>query len=101
MPLPPTIESYQFIKIIQEGIAHSSDGSWYRRGDQTVSVRVYVCLSVCLPACLSVYLSVYLSVTVFEPGRDFATLSRFLFECRTKINHPRHHVATKYEMSRV
>ena len=30
---------------------------------------------------------------VFEPGRDFATLSRFLFECRTKINHPRHHVA--------
>ena len=39
--------------------------------------------------------------SVFEPGRDFATLSRFLFECRTKINHPRHHVATKYEMSRV
>ena len=38
---------------------------------------------------------------VFEPGRDFATLSRFLFECRTKINHPRHHVATTYEMSRV
>ena len=23
----------------------------------------------------------------------------FLFECRTKINHPRHHVAAKYEMS--
>ena len=41
------------------------------------------------------------TATVFEPGRDFATLSRFLFECRTKINHPRHHVATKYEMSRV
>ena len=40
-------------------------------------------------------------IAVFEPGRDFATLSRFLFECRTKINHPRHHVATKYEMSRV
>ena len=39
--------------------------------------------------------------SVFEPGRDFATLSPFLFECRTKINHPRHHVATKYEMSRV
>ena len=39
--------------------------------------------------------------SVFEPGRDFATLLRFLFECRTKINHPRHHVATKYEMSRV
>ena len=41
------------------------------------------------------------TLTVFETGRDFATLSRFLFECRTKINHPRHHVATKYEMSRV
>ena len=41
------------------------------------------------------------TVSVFEPGRDFATLSRFLFECRTKINHPRHHVATKFEMSRV
>ena len=39
--------------------------------------------------------------SVFEPGRDFATLSRFLLECRTKINHTRHHVATKYEMSRV
>ena len=39
--------------------------------------------------------------TVFEQGRDFATLSRFLLECRTKINHPRHHVTTKYEMSRV
>ena len=39
---------------------------------------------------------------VFEPGRDFAALSRFLFECRTKINHPRHHVATKkYEMLHV
>ena len=38
---------------------------------------------------------------VFEPGRDFATLSRFFLECRTKINHPRHHVATKYEMSHV
>ena len=24
---------------------------------------------------------------VFEPGRDSATLSRSLFECRTKINH--------------
>ena len=25
----------------------------------------------------------------------------FLFGCRTKINHQRHHVATKYEMSRI
>ena len=49
----------------------------------------------------SLFTSPNLPNTVFEPGRDFATLSRFLFECRTKINHPRHHVATKYEMSRV
>ena len=26
---------------------------------------------------------------------------RFLFQCRAKINHPRHHVTTKHEMSRV
>ena len=29
---------------------------------------------------------------------DFASLSLFLFECRTKINHRHHRVATKYEM---
>ena len=32
---------------------------------------------------------------------DYATLARILFQCRAKINHPCHHVATKYEMSRV
>ncbi len=50
---------------------------------------------------IKVIQDMYDGCTVFEPGRDFATLSRFLFECRTKINHPRHHVATKYEMSHV
>ena len=39
--------------------------------------------------------------TVFEPGRDSATLSRSLFECRTKIKHPRHQVANKYQMSHI
>ena len=39
--------------------------------------------------------------TVFEPGRDSATLSRSLLECRTKINHPRHQVANKYKMSHI
>ena len=38
---------------------------------------------------------------VFEPGRDSATLSGSLFECRTKINHPRHQVANKYQMSHI
>ena len=38
---------------------------------------------------------------VFEPGRDSATLSRSLFECRTKINHPCHQVANKYQMSHI
>ena len=41
------------------------------------------------------------AITVFEPGRDSATLSRSLFECRTKINHPRHQVANKYQMSHI
>ena len=27
---------------------------------------------------------------------DCGTLARVLFQCRAKINHPRHHVATKY-----
>ena len=40
-------------------------------------------------------------IAVFEPGRDSATLSRSLFECRTKINHPRHQVANKYQMSHI
>ena len=44
---------------------------------------------------------VWVGISVFEPGRDFATLSRFLMECRTKINRPRHQVAKKYQMSRV
>ena len=39
--------------------------------------------------------------TVFEPGRDLRDMARFLFQCRAYINHPRHHVATKYEVSRV
>ena len=30
-----------------------------------------------------------------------ALIPFFLFQCRAKINHPRHHVTTKYEMSRV
>ena len=38
---------------------------------------------------------------VFEPGRDSATLSRSLFECRAKINHPRNQVANKYQMSHI
>ena len=38
---------------------------------------------------------------VFEPGRDSATLSRSLFECRTKINHPRHQVANKCRTSEI
>ncbi len=42
-----------------------------------------------------------LNWAAFEPGRYSATLSRSLFECRTKINHPRHHVANKYQMSHI
>ena len=42
------------------------------------------------------------ATSVFEPDRGLRDIGTFfLFQCRTKINHPRHHVATKYEMSRV
>ena len=40
-------------------------------------------------------------VKLFEPGRDSATLSRSVSECRTKINHPHHQVANKYQMSHI
>ena len=39
------------------------------------------------------------NVQCLSQTADCATLARILFQCRTKINHPRHHVATKYEMS--
>ena len=55
MQLPLTVESYHFTEIIQEGIAHSSDGISQRRQPVYVHVyvscvRVYVCF-VCPSVC--------------------------------------------------
>ena len=50
MQLPLTVESYQFTEIIQEGIAHSSDG---------ISQRLPTCLCACIRvvgACVCVFL---------------------------------------------
>ena len=49
MQLPLTVESYQFTEIIQEGIAHSSDG---------ISQRLPTCLCSCVRvvrACVCVF----------------------------------------------
>ena len=70
-----------------------------------ISIMRSVPLPDCLVFCASfsrtnLYYEVS-TTSVFEPGRDSATLSRSLFECRTKINHPRHQVANKYQMSHI
>ena len=43
MPLPLTVESYQFMEIMQEGIAHSSDGI-----AEAANLSLFMCLSVYL-----------------------------------------------------
>ena len=71
------------------------------------TVSQYVTLITWLSSIVSHYVTLItwssstVSHSVFEPGRDSATLSRSLFECRTKINHPPHHVANKYQMSHI